>query len=254
MENEHQDPIRKLKQEADEIFFEDLHFDNTLKEKVKQNIDFNPKKSNKNSYNPNRNKMFISLATVAAIILLIVFTPSLINNELAQPPVEQIEQPETFLVVDDMVGERTDTGTTIDYDRNLTDAQLLLDLQTQLADTDEAKAWFGQELLLAEYIPDRFELEAIFALGEKASENVRVEFTYSSGTEVFMIIQNKLNETPPFFGEQIEINGNKGYINSRQLNSEMEWTQLSWFSDEIYVLLSGEISEEEAIKVAKSLK
>lgn len=124
---------------------------------------------------------------------------------------------------------------------------------------NKAKENFGSYFLTPEYIPQNYQLEKISASGAEESMASKIILSYFAGEQSFMIIEEK-TEMPIGFSnfEQININGTTGLLKpSGSIGSENEGsmdTELHWFKDGVHYSVAGLITQEEAIKVARSMK
>jgi hypothetical protein len=235
---------RQYKSELDEILFDDLNFDARLRERVRRHIHPELKRSVLKEWlgHGRRKWTYGALVSVLAIVLLMT-APSL--QDLLQPsPNENTKENNSILqAVDDPLNNVMGTDITSPP------------VQSWTAKTvDEAGKWFGQGMLVPSYIPNGFTLHQINASGTKKEMAMKVIFSYSSADRFFSIIEDKnKNMAPNVFGgfETIDINGTKGHIKS---DASVLDTELQWTVDGVQFMISGQISKEEVMNVAKSLE
>jgi hypothetical protein len=96
----------------------------------------------------------------------------------------------------------------------------------------------------------------------------KVVLSYAAGERSFIIIEQKSSEKEGFLNfETIDINGMEGYLKpeigdsdglpengGKETRTEIADTELHWFKDDVHYSISGMITQEDAIKVARSMK
>lgn len=123
----------------------------------------------------------------------------------------------------------------------------------QLNSLDEAKKYLDGAVLIPSYIPEGFKLDTIQAVSSAAGivENIYLAYTLEDRT--FVISMEKNKEWKDFsLYRDVDINNAAGHIKS--YDSDQELTELRWFVDKVLYSVDGSLSEEQAIRVAKSLK
>lgn len=126
-----------------------------------------------------------------------------------------------------------------------------------LESVDEAQTSFGEAFLVPAYISEGFSLEKIKGYGQNRESLSKVVFTYTFNDQSFLIIEDK-NAFPYSFSdfEKVDINGETGYLKKSSATSNTDGyldTELYWQINGIDYQIMGFISEEEAIKIAKSM-
>ena len=214
--------IRDFKNIADDIM-KDVKVDEDLKKKTLQ-------KCLKKNYRP-INKVLI----VAACFLLIIGIAN-ISHILPLKNQENLDiTPENNLMmsVDDTESIPENSG------NNILNAE---EEKSWVIDTlDNAKGDFESTFIIPTYIPEDYELD------------------YFSGDKSFMIIQEKGQVENKFANyEEFDINGTIGFLNknisTEGENEDSMNIELHWFKDEVHYLISGLITQEDAIKIARSMK
>lgn len=116
---------------------------------------------------------------------------------------------------------------------------------------EEAQKAFGTEFLTPEYIPKSFQREGIQAFGQDEQNADKIILNYFDGTQSFLIIEEKIEKPNSFTGyKSIDINDTNGYVKNE---SKLD-TEVHWYKEGVHYSVAGQISEEEAIKVALSMK
>jgi hypothetical protein len=236
---------RQYKSELDEILFDDLNFDARLKEGVRRHIHPGLKRSVLNEwFGQGRRKWTYGAAVAVLAIVLLMTTPSL--QDLLQPSKsENIENINSIkLEVDNPIKTPLGEGIT----------SPTVQLWSAKTNVEEAAKWFGHGMLIPLYIPNGFTLHQINASGPKKEMAMKVIFTYSSADQLYSVFEDKnQNMAPNVFGgyETVDINGTKGHVKS---DASVLDTELQWTVDGVQYMISGQISKEEVMKVAKSLK
>lgn len=122
--------------------------------------------------------------------------------------------------------------------------------------TQEAEQSFGSSFLTPLHIPEGFQLDNIFAKGLGSMIADKIILSYIAKDKTFIIIEEKMPETDTFLDdeaidieEEIEINGAEGFLKTSPSVSEVYW-----FKDGVHYYVSGQITGEEAVKVARSMK
>lgn len=124
----------------------------------------------------------------------------------------------------------------------------------ELADVEEAKAWFGEDLLVADYIPAPYRLERIRGYADPDGRPAYVCFRYAAGQQVIHIVQSRQQasaELPP--GERVDAEEFLGVFADAADAADGARTELHGIRHGIRFVVSGSLSREEALKVARSL-
>lgn len=129
----------------------------------------------------------------------------------------------------------------------------------ELESPEAAKKVFGGSFLQPSYIPESFKLYGIFASGD-GNRAQEILLQYRDGERYFMVVENR--QTAEATGlnnyESIEINGVKGYkkaVTSGLGGSEAAAdTEVHWFRDGVHYAVSGQITGEEAVRIAEGMK
>ncbi|RCW42302.1 DUF4367 domain-containing protein [Paenibacillus prosopidis] len=226
--------LRELyKSEAEQYLFDGLQFDGRLKERVMSGIqsESKPTSSGKGSHSRRKRWIYSVMAAVAAVIILIAAPQEIAPEE--DPPFNTFLDTENPGLVDD-----TNIGTTM--------------MTSTPQSIEEAQSQFGVELRLPAYVPQSFELQKeIAAYGTVEGILDKVTFSYSTGTQTFLYTVDK-NASVEVFSEyeKLELNGVTAYIDSLTET----YTALYWVMDNRLYSIYGDLSREEALNVAKSVK
>lgn len=127
------------------------------------------------------------------------------------------------------------------------------------ATLDEAKKDFGGSFLTPDYIPQNYRLEKINASGAEERKASKIILSYFTGEQSFMIIEETTETLIGFSDfEKIDINGITGLLKPSESidseNADSLDTELHWFNGEVHYSVAGLITQEEAIKIARSMK
>lgn len=223
MKKNEQDIFSSYKSEAAEHLFADLHFDERMKEKVRNEV-----RAEKRSKLSKRHWSWIA-ASAAAVICLIVLLPEW-QSSLTQEPPTVIEGPNTLIGTPDIPDQT---------------AVHELTFHT----INEAKLWFGEELSEVPYVTEPFQLERIHGLTDGLGQPVHASFIYVHREQSYSVIQQK--QFLPLMrheDEKVVIHDVDGYF------TPADFTELHWIDGEIQFLIVGDISKEEALKVARAIQ
>lgn len=124
---------------------------------------------------------------------------------------------------------------------------------------DDAKRNFGDVFLIPTYIPEDYNIEEITASGLKEGSASKIIINYFLENKSFLITQEKIqieNELVNY--EKVDINGTIGLLKENILISNKYEntinTELYWSKDGINYSITGLITKEDAIKIARSMK
>lgn len=274
MDNMKRDPLRKLKEEADHCLFADLQFDATLRDRVRQSVLEELKlieeescrsfmeegsvrpttegvihqskvvegRSDTNKWWAQWKKWtLVATATAAMACALLLTIPEFQGNVVEGPP--EIETvPWEGGIMTAPVENDPSSGGNIPMISTMS--------ESTFENMEEARLWFGEVLAEASYIPDSYRLEAIYGRGQLHRE-ATVVLQYTSGQQSYQIIQQRQELTPILgHGEEVDINGVKGIFDQQGGDG----IQLHWSTDEIYYSVTGFLSKEEALRIARSMQ
>lgn len=114
-----------------------------------------------------------------------------------------------------------------------------------------AEEEFGERFLKPDYTPAGFSLESVSVSGEE--EYRAAVLSFSDGKWSYAITEEKAQSTLGFEGyKSTDINGRQGYVKSE--DGELPYTEVHWTEEGVRCAVTGSISEEEALKVARSMK
>jgi hypothetical protein len=125
---------------------------------------------------------------------------------------------------------------------------------TELADVEAAKAWFGDDLLVPAYVPDSFQLDGIRGYADVSGEPAYVCFRYAAGQRAYHIMlsrQQESAELPP--GESVEAEEFVGVFAETADTAGGSRTELHGVRHGIRFVVSGSLSREDALNVARSM-
>ncbi|KNY25789.1 DUF4367 domain-containing protein [Pseudobacteroides cellulosolvens] len=123
---------------------------------------------------------------------------------------------------------------------------------------DEAKKDFGNLFLTPSYIPGNFKLDKVYASGTEDHVASKITLTYFAGDKSFLIIEEKSEMDYGLTNfNKIDINGTTGYIKPVPLdngeNAGLD-TEIHWFKSGVHYSVMGLITQDEATKIAVSMK
>jgi hypothetical protein len=210
------------KSECDELLFNDVHFDSRMMAEVKSKIHTDSKQSTRSGRLDQRRMRWIysTMMVAAAMIVLFIAIPSFNTPPSNQPPIN--------------------TGTTFIVD----------DSQKVLQNAEEAQSLYGEGLHLPSYIPKAYVNNRIEAFSITKDGASKVLFSYATNTSSYILSAEKNVSLEPFMNdEKIEINNVTGYIHS----DAHIGTTLYWLIDDNLYSITGMLSREETLKVARSI-
>lgn len=122
-----------------------------------------------------------------------------------------------------------------------------------LDNLDEAKKYLDGAVLIPSNIPEGFELHSIQAVSSENGTVENIYLLYTLKDRDFVISMEKGKEWKDFSEyKDVDINSSTGHIKS--YNPGQEISELRWFAGDVLYTVEGSLSEEEAIRIAKSLK
>jgi anti-sigma factor RsiW len=228
----------QFKSEADKHMFDNIEFDDRLKNKVRQQADSSRRRRGgiMERLAAGRRKWAYGAAAVAMAVMLIVLIPILQSPDPISLPAET---PAISPVPSVSPG-----GTVIpDAGSSLT-SLITVNVQTP----EEAKERFGPDLLVPTYVPEGFKQTEIQTVGMEEDVATRVHFFYSSGDQTLTVTEERGEADLNFdLFESVQVNGVAGYV-----FAQPGITELYWLADGIQFSVVGPITEAEAMKVAES--
>lgn len=124
---------------------------------------------------------------------------------------------------------------------------------------EQAREFMGDKLLMPSYIPEGYELTEIRVPRSEEFVGQGIRLEYSNQRYYVMISQRTdLMDDGGEGYKSVDINGITGYMRITRPepgdNISNGYVSLEWKSGDIQYLVQGDVSEEEAIKIAKSLR
>lgn len=118
----------------------------------------------------------------------------------------------------------------------------------------DAENFWGGKLLMPSYIPQGFELTDI-SLPKNDSKEIYVKLNYSFKNIYFKILQNKSTTSTSYVGKTSVVNGSKVYItkNKDTSNPSILTTEINFVKNNIQYNITGNLQEDELIKIIKSI-
>lgn len=269
------DPLQQLKFEADELLFADLQFEHVLKERVMQHIDTQelrmPSEEQADRVSDRgwmRKRRQWILGTVAAAVLvctIVIATPflqqpdRLATVELpgmfgameSEGPISALSDPltESFGTIG-RDGQPEGSGHPSEEMGHPTEDTGHLTTEIELQHLEEAASYFGNQLFVATYAPEYFQIKGIYASVVSEGEADKVAFRYEHESFSYDIIQEK-RDAPVVLphDEIVDINGVQGFMSATSPDS----IRLDWFVGGVQYSVTGKISREEALRVAETM-
>lgn len=126
---------------------------------------------------------------------------------------------------------------------------------------EEAVKYMGEDFRQPEYIPSGYERVLTQVPEDMSKKGMEIMLGYKKEIQLYTIRLKKNAPSYEYFtgGKEIDINGVKAQLFAGKLhagNQELssDFTRLQWHYKEVLYTLEGQISEEEALKVARSTK
>lgn len=124
-------------------------------------------------------------------------------------------------------------------------------VSVQPADIEDAKDALGASLLEPEYVPEGFSMQQTDVINENGYVYLTLQFTDRERS--YLIIEEK-TQIPLEFEDYkaADVNGIQAYIISAS-GGELQ-TEVHWIIGGVHYAVMGQISEEEALSIARSMK
>jgi hypothetical protein len=248
MNNSDVDVRQQFKAEADEFLFAHLQFDSRMKAQVMHRVLADQKLPlRKGSPQRSWRKWIYGTISAAAIMGFLLFSSPLLDDEIALPDIPGQVTPLNGPINDAPTILKGDPVTPL-----ITNGQDDPVMQNWLMkSTDEASKWFGEDIAAPSYIPSPFGLDAIHATGQEEGIATEVTMSYVSGNQSFAFSQRKQDKASEFLDyKTIDIHGIDGFMKVDTSNI----IEIQWFADRIQYTVVGMISEDEALRVARSIQ
>lgn len=126
---------------------------------------------------------------------------------------------------------------------------------------DEARSYIGEGFKEPKYIPSGFKQSLVEVPADMKSMNKDVTLGFEGENRTFTIIMRRGSYSLDSFkgDKEVDINGAKAYLTTGKQMAGTEvvspvYTQMRWQAYDLLYILEGQISEDEALKVARSMK
>jgi len=124
---------------------------------------------------------------------------------------------------------------------------------------EDAKKYMDGAVLTPSYVPENSILKEIIAAGPTIGDAISIMMEFELEGRPFTITQDKnvAVKMNPVNSKEVDINGVKAFVNSNKFDNgetTIYSTTVRWYKGNSMYAVQGAISEEEAIKVAQSLK
>ncbi|MDF2856385.1 MAG: hypothetical protein K0Q87_2236 [Neobacillus sp.] len=239
MTNPKEDVKTLFTEELDETMFDSLDFHAGLKEEVRKKIRTGEKKSQFRNVISRMVKFRVfSYSALVAAIGLVVFTSILFletdSNE-DQPNLMQESNFSTF--------QSEENASLLPAPSN--------EEIRELNSMEEAREWYGDDLLLPTYVPENFQLERIHVLNGTQEQTQKLIFTFTSINASYSVLVERTDGAyKPLGTELVDINGHEGYL--KKETPEQLDVELNWFVNDSQYVINGILSSTEALKIARS--
>jgi len=258
---------RRLQREADDLLFAELRFDARLKHKIAEQAQedryraaWRSRFGNKRAFRP------IGAIAAAAVVAVLLFVsgPSLFPSSPQPSPAPTAEgrggavetappgedQQPNHIFTAPLTGSNQPPGSPPPGS-----AEQIW----QLPSFNEAREAFGENLLVPSYVPEGFALREINASGLREGIADSIVYSYVSGSRSFGLFQQKQERSDPPLenGKTVDINGHTGYMAESRTDgapaAEDVNAEIHWYADGVQYMVSGLLSADEALEVARSL-
>lgn len=265
---------RKFREEADEVLFADLVFDERLKAQVRERIRAEEGRTDVSTANaptviepyesqirsrtrtrsPRLRKAHRLIAAVSAASVAAIAAFSLSGLFAERDPGDlmkiehytiEINQP----ISGDVESEQMETFHTLETPKDSAEATTMESGAWEIADLAEARQVYGADLQLPTFIPDHYEITAITGL--YVEDALQINITYASADHSFVFTQKKINGPQllaDLAGEPVAWNGTQGYLSMNDGAAEIRWS-----TEEAELSISGDLDPELLIQIAASV-
>ncbi|SFS62931.1 DUF4367 domain-containing protein [Paenibacillus sp. BC26] len=212
---------QQLREESDEILFNDMQLSNRLKASIRQEAA--GRKSKSGFIFKNKWTMGIAAAVMLVAVFLIFGQQNPGTNSADNVP-------------------STNQGTS--------GTQLSQLITTQVSTIEEARAAFGPSMLVPDVIPEGYSLTGIVTVGMKDEPARDVILTYTSGEKTITYAVSRLTAAFPVdLFTKTQVSGSEAFV-----FEQPELVELYWLIDDIQYSITGPLSADQAMKVAESVK
>lgn len=196
-------------------------------------------------------KILIPAACAATLVLVV-------GTSILSPPWKQAPQNSTgnnaITVLAD-TGEKS--GTNVQDSTFSPEVQVLESWSVETM--EDAKKYMDGAVLTPSYLPQNTILKEIIAAGPGPGDVIAIMMEFELEGRTFTITQDKdvAQKMNPGNSKEVDINGAKAFVSSTSFDnngSTIYSTTVRWYKGSNMYAVQGSISEEEAIKVAKSLE
>lgn len=127
-----------------------------------------------------------------------------------------------------------------------------ISVSAQPATVEDASAALGSAFLEPGAGPEGFSMQGIDVISESGYVFVTIQF--SDGVRSYLIIEEKTQMPLKFEGYEItDVNGTQGHLKSSVAGGITE-TEVHWIKDGVHYTIMGELSDNEALDIARSMK
>ncbi|WP_308639760.1 hypothetical protein [Paenibacillus silvisoli] len=220
---------QQLRSELDDVLFANME----LNEQVKQQI-----RRQANGTQPVRRftakrawSMTAASVAVAAMLIAIVFTM------LQQPAVQN-------------PAGNNGIGSVPPVEEGVSGSEFSQLVTIPLSTPEDAKAAFGPELLLPSFVPDGYTLKEIVSVGMPGEPVRDIIMTYAAGEKSLTFAASRMAPSyPADLFSKVKVGSAEG-----AMFEQTELTELFWTVEDVHYSITGNVSGEEAVKLAEAVQ
>lgn len=221
---------QRFKQEADDLLFEDVRWDDRLQEKVLRAAGRERHRTDgRGSSRSGKSGIWrrYGIAAVTAAVLGIVIASSLWLNGGSTG----VNPGNLYQATNDVPGTPNPETRA---------------LQTP----EEAGMLFGDGFLVPTYAPDQVKPTGLFAYGIQEGKAAKIVMNYMYGDIAYSVIEDRADDLGVYNGyKRVEIQGSQGYLKTGEADAELHWS-----ANGVHYAVIGTLSDSEAVKIAESMK
>jgi len=219
----------QFRKEADDVLFAGIELSERAKRNIRQQAALEKPATRRRIFFPR--KWAVGMVAIAAAIAFIAVLPTLQQSSAPAPQ-----------------GQVGDSSPPASGGAVGSDLSSLITVP--LSSDDEARAAFGAGLLLPAQTLEGFALTDRSAAGAEGEPARDIIYNYMSGERTMTFSASRMQASyPSDLFAPVQVNGADGMILAQE-----GYTELFWTVDGVQYGVSGQITEEEALKVAESIE
>ncbi|WP_165822463.1 DUF4367 domain-containing protein [Paenibacillus montanisoli] len=218
---------KQLQAECDDVLFAGMELSEQLKQKIRQQTASVKKPSRRFAF---KRAWITATASLASATMLIAV-------------VLMLQQPAVHSPANNQVGSVppvTNDGTA--------GSELSELITTPLGSAEDAKAAFGPNLLVPSFVPDGYTLKEIVSVGMKGEPVRDVIFTYAAGEKTLTFTASRM---PASFPADMFTATKVGSADG-SIFEQPGLTELFWTVADVHYSITGNVTGDEAKKIAES--